>query len=116
MMLWKAADARHPQVDARDIRRFGWDVKEGGFVTPSVSNAPVTPHGLLLCAATVAPSETCASSRGAAVIVLDFPVRNTATARGDTRCSPLNKHTEEDQLAEDMQVDERERVTMMNYL
>ena len=46
MMLWKAADQRHPPVDSRDIRRFGWDVKEGGVVTPSVSNAPVA-HGLL---------------------------------------------------------------------
>ena len=33
IMLWKAADKRHPPVDARDIRRFGWDVKEGGVVT-----------------------------------------------------------------------------------
>ena len=47
IMLWKAADKRHPPVDARDNRRFGWDVKEGGIVTPSVSNAPVAPHGLL---------------------------------------------------------------------
>ena len=47
IMLWKAADKRHPPVDARDIRRFGWDVKEGGVVAPSVSNAPVTPHGLI---------------------------------------------------------------------
>ena len=47
MMLWKAADQRRPPVDARDIRRFGWDVKEGGVVTPSVSNAPVAPQGLL---------------------------------------------------------------------
>ena len=46
MMLWKAADQRHPPVDSRDIRSFGWDVKEGGVVTPSVSNAPVA-HGLL---------------------------------------------------------------------
>ena len=47
IMLWKAADKRHPPVDARDIRRFGWDVKEGGVVTPYVSNSPVAPHGLL---------------------------------------------------------------------
>ena len=47
MMLWKAADQRHPPVDARDIRRFGWDVKEGGVFTPSVSYAPVAPQGLL---------------------------------------------------------------------
>ena len=47
MMLWKAADQRHPPVDTRDIRRFGSDVKEGGIVTPSVSNAPVAPQGLL---------------------------------------------------------------------
>ena len=47
MMLWKAADQRHPPVDARDIRRFGLDVNEGGVVTPSVSNAPVAPQGLL---------------------------------------------------------------------
>ena len=36
--------------------------------------------------------------------VPDFHVRSTATAC----CSPFNKHTEEDQLAEDMQEDERE--------
>ena len=46
MMLWKAVDQRHPPANARDIRHFGWDVKEGGVVTPSVSNAPVA-HGLL---------------------------------------------------------------------
>ena len=33
---------------------------------------------------------------------------------GDVCCSPFNKHTEEDQLADDMQEDERERLTMMN--
>ena len=32
MMLWKAAYQKHPPVDARAIRRFGWDVKEGGVV------------------------------------------------------------------------------------
>ena len=50
MMLLKAADQRHPPLDARrDIHRFGfgWDVKEGGVVTPSVSNAPIALHGLL---------------------------------------------------------------------
>ena len=35
---------------------------------------------------------------------------------GDACCIPFNKHTEEDQLAEDMQEDERERLTMMNDL
>ena len=40
MMPWKAADQRHPPVNSRDIRRFGWDVKE------CVANAPVA-HGLL---------------------------------------------------------------------
>ena len=48
MMLLKAIDQRQPPVDAaRDIPRFGWDVKEGGVVTPSVSNALVSPYGLL---------------------------------------------------------------------
>ena len=46
MMLRKSADQRHPPVDDRDIRRFGWDVKAGGVVTPWVSNAPVALHGL----------------------------------------------------------------------
>ena len=32
---------------------------------------------------------------------------------GDACCSPFNKHTEKDKLAEDMQEDERERLTMM---
>ena len=44
-MFWKAADQRHPSVDARDIRRSGWDVEEGGVVTPSVSNATVASRG-----------------------------------------------------------------------
>ena len=44
IMLWKGADQRHPPVDARDIRRFDWDVKEGGVVTPSFSNAPIAPQ------------------------------------------------------------------------
>ena len=47
MMLWKAAEQMHPPVDARDISRFGWDVKEGWVVTPYVSNSPVAPYGLL---------------------------------------------------------------------
>ena len=47
MMLLKAADQGNPPLDPRDIHRFGWDVKEGGVVTPSVSNAPVALHGLL---------------------------------------------------------------------
>ena len=45
MMLRKAADQMHPPVDAREIRRFGLDVKEGGVDTQFLSNAPV--HGLL---------------------------------------------------------------------
>ena len=32
IMLWKAADKRHPPVDALAIRCFGWDVKEGGLL------------------------------------------------------------------------------------
>ena len=52
------------------------------------------------------PSEKRAARRGATVTVLDFPVRSTV---GDACCSPFNKHTEEDQLADDMQEDERER-------
>ena len=36
IMLGKAADKRHPPVDARDIRRFGWDVNEGGVVTRTI--------------------------------------------------------------------------------
>ena len=47
MMLLKAADQRHSPLDARDIHRFDWDVKEGGVVTPSVSKAAVALHGLL---------------------------------------------------------------------
>ena len=44
LIIWKAADQRCPSVDTRDIRRFGCDVKEGGVVKPSVSNAPVSPN------------------------------------------------------------------------
>ena len=51
------------------------------------------------------PSEKRAARRGATVTVLNFPVRSTVE---DACCSPFNKHTEEDQLADDMQEDERE--------
>ena len=51
------------------------------------------------------PSEKRAARRGATVTVLDFPVRSTV---GDACCSPFNKHTEEDQLTDDMQEDEKE--------
>ena len=37
--------------------------------------------------------------------MLDFPVRSTVR---DACCSPFNKHTDEDKLADDMQEDERE--------
>ena len=47
MMLWKAAYERHTPVDAHNIRHFGWNVKDGGVVTPPMSNAPVAPHELL---------------------------------------------------------------------
>ena len=83
MMLWKAADQRHPPVDARGIRRFGWDVKEFGVVTPSVSNAPVAPQGLLDVVSCSCSAERKACS-DVAVTVPDFHVRSTATARG--RC------------------------------
>ncbi len=64
MMLWKAADQRHPPFDARDIRRFGLDVKEGGVVTPSVANTPVATRGLLCgVISAVAPSEKRALRR-----------------------------------------------------
>ena len=60
IMLWKAADQRHPPFDARDIRRFGWYVTEGATVTPSVSNVPVALHGLL-----VVVSCSCSAERKA---------------------------------------------------
>ena len=64
MILWEAADHRHPPVDARDIRRFGLDVKEGGVVTPSVANTPVALRGLLYgVISAVAPSEKRALRR-----------------------------------------------------
>ena len=53
-------------------------------------------------------SEKRAARGGAAVTALDFHVRSNATARGDACCSPSNKHTEEDQLTDDIQEDERE--------
>ena len=58
----EAADQRHPQIDARDIRRFGWEFKEGGVVTPSVSNAPVAPHGLLEVVSCICSAERKACS------------------------------------------------------
>ena len=105
-MLWKAAAQRHPPVDARDTRRFGWDVKEGGVVTPSVPNAPVVPHGLLdvVSCRCSAERKACSEKRCS----IHSAGLSTTTARGDACCSPFNKHTEQDQLAEDMQEDERE--------
>ena len=105
-MLWKAADQRHPPVDARDIRRFGWDVKKGGVVTPSVSNAPVAPH-VVRCSCSAerkACSEKRCSCHSAGLSCTEY----CYCEGGDACCSPSNKHTEEDQLAEDMQEDERE--------
>ena len=63
MMLWKAADL---PVDARDIRRFGWDVNEGGVVTRYVSNAPVAPHGLqeVVSCRCSAKRKACSEKRG----------------------------------------------------
>ena len=109
MILWKAADQRHPPVDARDIRRFCWDVKEGGVVIPSVSNAPVAPHGLLdvmSCSCSAerkACSEKRCSCHSAGLSCMEY-----CYCEGCVCCSPFNKHTEEDQLAEDMQEDDRE--------
>ena len=104
MMLWKAADQRHPPVDARDIRRFGWDVKEGGVVTPYLSNAPVAPRGLLdvVSCSCSAERKACSEKR------CSCHSAGLLLRGGDVCCSPFNKHTEEDQLAEDMQEDERE--------
>ena len=81
----------------------GMSSKEGGVVKPTVSNAPVAPHGLLDVV-----SCSCSAERKAC--------SSTATARGDARCSHFNKHTDEDELPEYMQEDERERLTMMNDL
>ena len=65
MMLSKAPCETHPPVDARDIRGFGWDVKEGGVVTPFVSNAPVAPHGLLDVVSCICSAErkSCSEKR-----------------------------------------------------
>ena len=110
MMLWKAADQRHPPVDARDIRRFGWDVKEGWVVTPSVSNAPVAPRGLqdvVSCSCSAerkACSEKRCSCHSAGLSCTEY----CYCEGGYACCCPFNKHTDEDQLAEDMQEDERE--------
>ncbi len=109
MMLWKAADQRHQLVDARNIRQFGWDVKEGGVVTPSVSNVPVAPHGLLdvvSCSCSAerkACSEKRCSCHSAGLSCMEY-----CYCEGCVCCSPFKKHTEEDQLAEDIQEDDRE--------
>ena len=110
MMLWKAADQRHPPGDARDIRRFGWDIKEGGVVTPSVSNAPVAPRGLLdvvICSCS-AERKACSKKRCSCHSAGLSCTEYCYCEGGDACCSPFNKHTEEDQRAEDMQEDERE--------
>ena len=108
MMLWKAADQRHPPVDARDIRRFGLDVKEGGVVTPSVSNAPVAPQGLLdvvRCSCSAerkACSEKRCSCHSAGLSCTEY-----CYCEGEMRVAVLSICTQ-DQLAEDMQEEERE--------
>ena len=112
MMLWKAADQRHPPVNARDIRRFSWDVKEGGLGTPSVSSSPVAPDGLLdvVTCSCSAERKTCSEKRCSCHSAGLFCTEHWPTVGGrDAFCSPFNKHTEENQLAEDMQEDERER-------
>ena len=118
MMLWKAADQKHPPVDTRDIRRFGWDVKEGGVVTPSVSNALVAPHWLLdvVSCSCSAERKACSEKRCSCHSAGLSGTEYCYCEGGDACCSPFNKHTDEDQLAEDMQEDERERLTMMNDL
>ena len=109
MILWKAADQRHLPVDARDICRFCWDVKEGGVVIPSASNALVAPHGLLdvVSCSCIAERKACSEKRcschSARLSCMEY-----FYCEGCVCCSPFNKHTEEDQLAEDMQEDDRE--------
>ena len=118
MMIWKAAAQTHPPVDAHDIRRFGWDVKEGGVVTPYVSNAPVAPRGLLDFGSCICSVERNASSEKRCVYhrVGVSCTEYCYCEGGYACCSPFNMQTEEDRLAEEMQEDERERLPMMNYL
>ena len=116
MMHRKAADQMHPPVDARDIRRFGWDVKEDGVVTTYVSYAPVAPHGLLdvVSCSCSAQRKACSEKRCSCHSVGLSCTEYCYCEEGDACCGPYNKHTEEDQLADDMLEDERERLTMMN--
>ena len=96
MMLWKAADQRHPPVDARDIRRFGSDVKEGGVFTPSVSYAPVVPQGLLDIVSCSAERKACSDKRCSCHSTGLSCTEYCYCEGGDACCSPFNKHTEED--------------------
>ena len=74
-----------------------------------MSNAPVAPHGLLdvMSCSCSAERKACSEKRRNchSAGLSCFPVRSTV---GDACCSPFNKHTEEDQLADEMQEDERE--------
>ena len=114
MMLWKAEDQRHPPIDSRDIRRFGWDVKEGGVVTPSVSNAPVA-HGLLdvvSCSCSAerkACSEKRCSSHSAGLSCTEY-----CYCEGEMRDAvlPISTHSTINWLTRCRM--ERERLTMMN--
>ena len=112
MMQWKAAYQRHPPVDSRDIRRFGWDVKEGGVVTPSVPNAPVA-HGLLdvvSCSCSAerkACSEKRCSGHSAGLSCTEY-------CAGEMRDAvhPISTHRMIDWLTRCRK--KRERLTMMN--
>ena len=107
MMLWKAADQMHPPFDARDTRRFCWDVKEGGGVTSPVSNAPVAIYGLLdVVSCGCSAERKTFSEKRCSCHSADFPV--LLLRRGHACCRPFNKHTEENELAEYIQEGERE--------
>ena len=108
-MVWKAANQRHPPVDARDIRPFGWDVKECGAVTPPVSKCTGSGTGASRRCVLQVQRRTKSVQRDEVQLLQcwTFLCGVLLLRAGDACCSPFNKHSEEDQLAEDMQEHER---------
>ena len=84
----------------------GMSRKMGLLHHMTVSNAPVAPHGLLdVVSCSCSAERKACSEKRCNCHSAGFPVRSTV---GDACCSPFNKHTEDDQLADDMQEDEGE--------
>lgn len=115
VQLWKAADRPHPP--ALDITKFGWNLKEGEIVMPSLDASPVGPPALLdivscCCKAGLKPCTTGKCSCAAASLACtsycfckgsDGTCCNmfTQSQQGEHSNKNLGSADEEDQTDED---------------